>query len=123
MCRLHRKGPRRQGDVGHRPLMPARDPHALVGRLVAGDRVRPPPARERVGHPFGVLVAGDDRDPVQGAGRSRVDGAGAAVIEARDGRTGLGPICLHTDGTGASVLTMKGVSFKGYRICFTSYFI
>ena len=40
------------------------------------------------------------------------DGAGAVVIEAREGRIGLGPICLHTDGTGASVLTMKGVSFK-----------
>jgi 3-oxoacyl-[acyl-carrier-protein] synthase-3 len=40
------------------------------------------------------------------------DGAGAVVIEARDGRIGLGPIRLHTDGTGAGVLTMKGVSFK-----------
>lgn len=40
------------------------------------------------------------------------DGAGAAVIEGRDGTTGLGPIRLHTDGNGAGVLTMPGVSFK-----------
>ncbi len=40
------------------------------------------------------------------------DGAGAVVIEARDGASGLGTIRLHTDGTGAGVLTMPGVSFK-----------
>ena len=40
------------------------------------------------------------------------DGAGAAVIEGRDGAAGLGAIRLHTDGTGAGVLTMKGASFK-----------
>jgi 3-oxoacyl-[acyl-carrier-protein] synthase-3 len=40
------------------------------------------------------------------------DGAGAVVIEGRDGEAGLGPIRLHTDGTGAGVLMMKGVSFK-----------
>ncbi len=40
------------------------------------------------------------------------DGAGAVVIEARAGEAGLGPIRLHTDGTGAGVLTMTGVSFK-----------
>lgn len=40
------------------------------------------------------------------------DGAGAVVIEAREGQAGLGPICLHTDGTGAGVLTMHGASFK-----------
>ncbi|HLP30865.1 MAG TPA: beta-ketoacyl-ACP synthase III [Geothrix sp.] len=40
------------------------------------------------------------------------DGAGAVVIEAREGTQGLGPIQLHTDGSGASVLTMTGVSFK-----------
>jgi 3-oxoacyl-[acyl-carrier-protein] synthase-3 len=40
------------------------------------------------------------------------DGAGAVVIEAREGEVGLGPIRLHTDGTGAGVLTMHGASFK-----------
>lgn len=40
------------------------------------------------------------------------DGAGAVVIEAREGAAGLGAIRLHTDGTGAGVLTMTGVSFK-----------
>ncbi len=40
------------------------------------------------------------------------DGAGAVVIEGRDGEAGLGPIRLHTDGTGAGVLTMLGASFK-----------
>ena len=40
------------------------------------------------------------------------DGAGAVVIEAREGKEGLGPIRLHTDGSGAGVLTMPGVSFK-----------
>ena len=40
------------------------------------------------------------------------DGAGAVVIEAREGTAGLGPIRLHTDGTGAGVLTMLGASFK-----------
>ena len=40
------------------------------------------------------------------------DGAGAVVIEARDGAAGLGPIRLHTDGSGAGVLTMLGASFK-----------
>lgn len=40
------------------------------------------------------------------------DGAGAVVIEAREGEVGLGPIRLHTDGTGAGVLTMTGASFK-----------
>jgi len=40
------------------------------------------------------------------------DGAGAVVIEGRDGAAGLGPIRLHTDGTGAGVLTMLGASFK-----------
>lgn len=40
------------------------------------------------------------------------DGAGAVVIEGRDGGSGLGPIRLHTDGSGAGVLTMSGVSFK-----------
>jgi 3-oxoacyl-[acyl-carrier-protein] synthase-3 len=40
------------------------------------------------------------------------DGAGAVVIERRDGTAGLGPIRLHTDGTGAGVLTMLGASFK-----------
>ena len=40
------------------------------------------------------------------------DGAGAVVIEGRDGDAGLGPIRLHTDGTGAGVLTMLGASFK-----------
>ena len=40
------------------------------------------------------------------------DGAGAVVIEGRAGKEGLGPIRLHTDGTGAGVLTMMGASFK-----------
>jgi 3-oxoacyl-[acyl-carrier-protein] synthase-3 len=40
------------------------------------------------------------------------DGAGAVVIEGREGTAGLGPIRLHTDGSGASVLTMVGASFK-----------
>jgi len=40
------------------------------------------------------------------------DGAGAVVIEGREGTAGLGPIRLHTDGTGAGVLTMLGASFK-----------
>jgi 3-oxoacyl-[acyl-carrier-protein] synthase-3 len=40
------------------------------------------------------------------------DGAGAVVIEGREGAAGLGPIRLHTDGSGAGVLTMPGVSFK-----------
>jgi 3-oxoacyl-[acyl-carrier-protein] synthase-3 len=40
------------------------------------------------------------------------DGAGAVVIEGRDGLAGLGPIRLHTDGSGAGVLTMLGASFK-----------
>lgn len=40
------------------------------------------------------------------------DGAGAVVIEGRDGASGLGPIRLHTDGTAAGVLTMPGASFK-----------
>jgi len=44
------------------------------------------------------------------------DGAGAVVIEARETAagpsTGLGPIRLHTDGSGAGVLTMHGASFK-----------
>lgn len=40
------------------------------------------------------------------------DGAGAVVIEAREGEAGLRATSLHTDGTGAGVLTMTGVSFK-----------
>lgn len=40
------------------------------------------------------------------------DGAGAVVIEGRDGEAGLGLIRLHTDGSGAGVLTMPGASFK-----------
>ena len=40
------------------------------------------------------------------------DGAGAVVIEAREGESGLGVIRLHTDGAGAGVLTMTGASFK-----------
>jgi 3-oxoacyl-[acyl-carrier-protein] synthase-3 len=40
------------------------------------------------------------------------DGAGAVVIEAREGLAGLGPIRLHTDGRGAGVLTMTGAGFK-----------
>ncbi len=40
------------------------------------------------------------------------DGAGAVVIEAQEGDKGLGVIRLHTDGTGAGVLTMHGASFK-----------
>ena len=40
------------------------------------------------------------------------DGAGAVVIEARDGNTGLLKTRLYTDGAGAGVLTMKGASFK-----------
>ena len=40
------------------------------------------------------------------------DGAGAVVIEAREGDRGIGPIRLHTDGSGAGVLTMRGASFK-----------
>lgn len=40
------------------------------------------------------------------------DGAGAVVIEGREGQSGLGTIRLHTDGTGAGVLTMPGASFK-----------
>ncbi|HCZ32717.1 MAG TPA: 3-oxoacyl-ACP synthase [Holophagaceae bacterium] len=40
------------------------------------------------------------------------DGAGAVVIEPREGGAGLGTIRLHTDGTGAGVLTMLGASFK-----------
>jgi len=40
------------------------------------------------------------------------DGAGAVVIEAREGVQGLGTIRLHTDGRGAGVLTMMGASFK-----------
>jgi 3-oxoacyl-[acyl-carrier-protein] synthase III len=40
------------------------------------------------------------------------DGGGAVVIEGREGEAGLGPIRLHTDGSGAGVLTMLGASFK-----------
>lgn len=40
------------------------------------------------------------------------DGAGAVVIEAREGEAGLLKTRLYTDGTGAGVLTMKGASFK-----------
>ncbi|HEY3400773.1 MAG TPA: beta-ketoacyl-ACP synthase III [Geothrix sp.] len=40
------------------------------------------------------------------------DGAGAVVVEAREGEAGLGAIRLHTDGSGAGVLTMTGASFK-----------
>jgi 3-oxoacyl-[acyl-carrier-protein] synthase-3 len=40
------------------------------------------------------------------------DGAGAVVIEPREGPAGLGAIRLHTDGRGAGVLTMYGASFK-----------
>ncbi|WP_291272167.1 3-oxoacyl-[acyl-carrier-protein] synthase III C-terminal domain-containing protein [Geothrix sp.] len=40
------------------------------------------------------------------------DGAGAVVIEAREGQAGLLKTRLFTDGTGAGVLTMTGVSFK-----------
>ena len=40
------------------------------------------------------------------------DGAGAVVIEPGEGGAGLGTIRLHTDGTGAGVLTMPGASFK-----------
>jgi 3-oxoacyl-[acyl-carrier-protein] synthase-3 len=40
------------------------------------------------------------------------DGAGAVVIEGREGHAGFGAIRLHTDGTGAGVLTMMGASFK-----------
>ncbi|WLT32562.1 3-oxoacyl-ACP synthase III family protein [Geothrix sp. PMB-07] len=40
------------------------------------------------------------------------DAAGAVVIEGREGASGLGPIRLHTDGSGAGVLTMHGASFK-----------
>jgi 3-oxoacyl-[acyl-carrier-protein] synthase III len=40
------------------------------------------------------------------------DGAGAVVIERSGSSAGLGPIRLHTDGTGAGVLTMMGASFK-----------
>ena len=40
------------------------------------------------------------------------DGAGAMVIEAREGEAGLLKTRLFTDGTGAGVLTMPGVSFK-----------
>jgi len=40
------------------------------------------------------------------------DGAGAVVIEGQEGEAGLGPIRLHTDGSGAGVLTMHGASFK-----------
>lgn len=40
------------------------------------------------------------------------DGAGAVVIEAREGEAGLLKTRLFTDGTGAGVLTMLGASFK-----------
>lgn len=40
------------------------------------------------------------------------DGAGAVVIEAREGDAGLLKTRLYTDGTGAGVLTMHGASFK-----------
>ena len=40
------------------------------------------------------------------------DGAGAAVLEAQDGEAGLRVTRLHTDGTGAGVLTIYGASFK-----------
>ncbi|GLH68013.1 3-oxoacyl-ACP synthase III family protein [Geothrix edaphica] len=40
------------------------------------------------------------------------DGAGAVVIEARDGEAGILKTRLFTDGTGAGVLTMTGASFK-----------
>ena len=40
------------------------------------------------------------------------DGAGAMVIEAREGEAGLLKTRLFTDGSGAGVLTMTGVSFK-----------
>ncbi|HJV47641.1 MAG TPA: beta-ketoacyl-ACP synthase III [Geothrix sp.] len=40
------------------------------------------------------------------------DGAGAVIVEARDGEAGLGAIRLHTDGSGAGVLTMHGAGFK-----------
>ncbi len=40
------------------------------------------------------------------------DGAGAVVIEGREGEAGLLKTRLYTDGAGAGVLTMKGASFK-----------
>lgn len=40
------------------------------------------------------------------------DGAGAVVLEAREGEAGLLRTRLCTDGLGAGVLTMHGVSFK-----------
>lgn len=40
------------------------------------------------------------------------DGAGAVVVEAREGEAGLLKTRLFTDGTGAGVLTMTGASFK-----------
>jgi len=40
------------------------------------------------------------------------DGAGAMVIEGREGAAGLLKTRLFTDGTGAGVLTMTGASFK-----------
>lgn len=40
------------------------------------------------------------------------DGAGAVVIEGREGEEGLRLIRLHTDGSGSDVLTMHGAGFK-----------
>ena len=40
------------------------------------------------------------------------DGAGAVVLEAREGGAGLLKTRLYTDGSGAGVLTMHGASFK-----------
>jgi len=81
----------------HTPFMPWH----LGWDTVIGREVREITEAERVEN-----TASRDRTVLFG------DGAGAVVIEGRDGETGLGPICLHTDGTGAGVLTMPGASFK-----------
>jgi len=81
----------------HTPFMPWH----LGWDTVIGREVREITEAERVEN-----TASRDRTVLFG------DGAGAVVIEGREGEAGLGPIRLHTDGTGAGVLTMMGASFK-----------
>lgn len=81
----------------HSPFMPW---HLGWDSLIGGD------ARELSETERAANTAIRDRTVLFG------DGAGAVVIERREGPAGLGPIRLHTDGTGAGVLSMPGASFK-----------
>jgi len=81
----------------HTPFMPWH----LGWDTVIGLEVREIAEAERVEN-----TASRDRTVLFG------DGAGAVVIEGREGASGLGSIRLHTDGTAAGVLTMPGASFK-----------